>query len=124
MKKILLALGALLMFSCSPKKIEEVASFEFDNAWYWIVQYEDGTTDAEVSEFVKKWSNPTQTSFFYIYDKNIDLSVFKKERFTLNRLRNVVYENKPQHGIYKMPMDTVYYDDAYWLIEQAVKAKM
>lgn len=121
MKKLFTLAIALILCSCSSSKVEEVAAFEFDNAWHWIVQYEDDATPEEIQAFVKKWANPEQTSFFYVYDKSVNLEIFKKEAFNQRKFAAIVLDNPPKQGIYKMPMDPVFHDDAVWLLEQSQK---
>lgn len=118
MKKLLL-LAIFAFISCTSKKVDEVASFEFNGAWYWVLQYQEGTTKQEVEESVSKWANPKQTSYFFVYDKSIDLSVFKEESFNINKFAKTVIANKPQYGYYKVPGDAKLNTDAVYLLEQS-----
>lgn len=121
MKKLLLLTALFGLLSCSKSKVTDVASFEFNGAWYWVAQYEDGATQKEVEEYVNKWANPNQTSHFFVYDNSIDLSVFKNQGFNLNSFASTVLANKPKYGYYKMPPETKLNDDALWLLEQSQK---
>lgn len=121
MKKLLLIISFFILTSCSNEKVKDIASFEFDGTWYWVAQYEDGTTKQDVEAFVNKWANPNQTSHFFIYDKSIDLSVFKADTFNFNKFAHTVLANKPQYGYYKIPNDTKLNEDGVWLLEQAIK---
>ncbi|KVV16121.1 hypothetical protein [Flavobacterium sp. TAB 87] len=122
MKKALLFLSLFIMLSCSKEsKVKEVAAFEFNNTWYWVIQYENGASKQDVEHYVSKWANPNQTSHFFIYDKSIDLSVFKDKAFNFNTFAQTVLANKPQYGYYKMPPDTKLNNDAIWLLEQSQK---
>ncbi|MGM8362117.1 hypothetical protein ACSV4D_09405 [Flavobacterium sp. ARAG 55.4] len=121
MKKLLLLLITLTLFSCSKSKVNEVAAFELNGAWYWVAQYEDGATQKDVEEYVNKWANPNQTSHFFVYNQSIDLSVFKNEAFNLNKLTATVLANKPEYGYYKIPNDPKLHNDAVWLLEQVQK---
>ena len=120
MKKLLLLLTAVTLFSCG-SKVEDVAAFEFNGAWYWVAQYEDGATQKDVEEFVNKWANPNQTSYFFVYDSSIDLSIFKNQAFNFNSFTETILANKPKYGYYKMPPETKLNDDAVWLLEQSQK---
>lgn len=121
MKKILLLTILFTLFSCSKSNITEVAAYEFNGAWYWVVQYEPDATKQDIESYVNTWANPSQTSHFYIYDNSIDLSVFKNEGFNLNSFAATVLANKPKYGYYKIPTDTKLKDDAIWLLEQSQK---
>jgi hypothetical protein len=121
MKKLLSLFTLFALLSCSPNKVQDVASFEFNGVWYWVAQYEDGATKQDVEAYVNKWANPTQTSHFFIYDKSIDLSVFKDETFNFTKFTQTVLANKPQYGYYKMPPNTKLNTDAVWLLEQSQK---
>lgn len=122
MKKITLLLVSIFFSSCSSSKVTDIASFEFDNAWYWVVQYEKGATKQEIDEYVNTWANPNQTSFFFIFDDTLDLSFFSKEKFSLESFQETVLLNNPKYGLYKMlPADNKIYDDGIWLIKQANK---
>ena len=121
MKKLILLITMMLLISCSDSKVNEVAAFEFNGAWYWVVQYEPDATKQEIEDFVNTWANPNQTSFFYVYDNSIDLSVYKTQAFNLNSFTSTVLANKPKYGYYKMPSDTKLNTDAIWLLEQSTK---
>lgn len=121
MKKTLLLLALFTLFSCSSNKVEDIASFEFNGTWYWVAQYNDGTTKQDVEDYVKKWANPNQTSYFYVYDKSIDLSIFNYESFNLDKFAKTILENKPQYGYYKIPGEEKLNTDAVWLLEQSQK---
>lgn len=121
MKKLILLTTLFSLLSCSKSTVNDVASFEFNGAWYWVAQYEDGTTQKDVEEYVNKWSNPNQTSHFFVYDKSIDLSVFKNQGFNLKSFAATVLANKPKYGYYKMPDETKLNDDALWLLDQSQK---
>ena len=122
MKKIFLLLITFLFISCSESKVTDVASFEFDGAWYWVIQYKKDATKQDIIEYVNTWANPNQTSFFYVFDDSLDLSLFAKERFDLKSFQETVLLNKPKYGFYKMmPADDKLYDDGIWLAEQATK---
>ena len=122
MKKIMLLFSFFLLFSCSNSKIKDIAAFEFNNAWYWVIQYEDGTTKQEIEEYVRNWANPNQTAYFFVYDKSIDVSIFAKERFSLQTFAaSVIGEPKPKYGFYKMPSDPKLYDDGLDIIKYATK---
>lgn len=121
MKKLLLVL-CLAIISCSDGKVKDIASFEFDGAWYWVVQYQDGATKKDVEDYVTLWANPNQTSFFFVFDKSIDLSVFTKEPFNLSSFSQTVLSAKPKYGYYKMmPGDDKLHDDGIWLLQQSEK---
>lgn len=109
------------MASCTSSKVTDVASFEFDNAWYWVVKYEPGTTKQEVEEYVTKWANPKQTSYFYCFPTTTDVEFFAKEPFNFRDFAYNVLQNKPKYGYYKMPTDTKLNDDGIWLLEQSNK---
>lgn len=121
MKKLLLLTALFALLSCSKSKVNDVAAFEFNGAWYWVAQYEDGTSQKDVEEYVNKWANPKQTSHFFIYDNSIDLSVFKNQGFNLKSFAATVLTNKPKYGYYKMPPETKLNNDAVWLLEQSQK---
>lgn len=122
MKKILALLAFFALTSCSDSKVTDVASFEFDGAWYWVIQYKKEATKKDITDYVEKWANPETTSFFFVFDDSIDISFFKKEKFNISSFRASVLGNKPKYGYYKMmPNDNKLYDDGLWLIEQAEK---
>jgi len=120
MKKLLLLTALFTLFSCS-KKVDSVASFEFNGAWYWVVQYEPDATKKEIEDYVNTWANPKQTSHFFVFDNSLDLSVFKKQAFNFNSFAATVLANKPKYGFYKMPPDNKLNADAVWLLEQSQK---
>ena len=119
MKKLLSIIALITLFSCAPEKVSEVAAFEFNNSWYWIIQYQDGATQQDVEAYAKKWANPEQTSHFFAFDNSIDLSVFKNEAFSLPKFTATVLAAKPKYGYYRMSTDKVLNDDAIWLLEQS-----
>jgi hypothetical protein len=121
MKKLLLPIITLLLISCSDSKVNDVASFEFNGAWYWIIQYKPGATKQEIEDYVKLWANPNQTSFFYVYDDSMDLSAYKTQAYNLNSFTATVLANKPKYGYYKIPTETKLNTDAIWLLEQSTK---
>lgn len=122
MKKVILSLMSLFFMSCNSSKVKDVASFEFDNAWYWVIQYEKGATKQEIEDYVNTWANPNQTSFFFVFDDTVNLSFFSKERFSLQSFRQTVLLNNPKFGYYKMlPTDDKLYTDGIWLMKQANK---
>jgi hypothetical protein len=121
MKKILLLTALFTLLSCNSNKVKDIAAFEFNGAWYWVAQYENGTTQKEVEEYVNKWANPNQTSHFFVYDNSIDLTVFKDQAFNLNSFAATVLANKPKYGYYKIPPETKLNTDAVWLLEQSQK---
>lgn len=122
MKKIILIFCTLFLVSCSNSNIKDIAAFEFNNAWYWVVQYEDGTTKQEIDEYVNRWANPNQTAYFFIYDKSVDVSVFAKQGFNLYSFAETITEDpKPKHGLYKLPSDPKIYDDGLDIIKYAIK---
>lgn len=122
MKKLLLFGIILLSFSCSSSKVKEVASFQFDNAWYWVIQYEDGSSKKEIQEYVNTWANPNKTSYFFVFDNSTDLTLFSKEKFSQQSFLETVLLNNPKYGYYKMlPADNRLYDDGISLIKQIIK---
>ena len=122
MKKIILIFCTLFLVSCSNSNIKDIAAFEFNNAWYWVVQYEDGTTKQEIDEYVNRWANPNQTAYFFIYDKSVDVSVFAKQGFNLYSFAETITEDpKPKYGLYKLPSDQKIYDDGLDVIKYAIK---
>lgn len=122
MKVLILSLFAgLLMMSCS-SPATDVASFEFDGAWYNVLNYKAGTSEAELKEYVKTYSNPSATSYFFFYPEGKDVSVFKKEAFNPKSFAATIVDNKPDFGFYRMmPADEEIHNDAVWLMEQAAK---
>ena len=122
MKKVLLLLSLIMLISCSETKVEELESYEIDNAWYWAVQLKEGATKQDAIDYVNKWANPKQTSFFYVFDNSLDLSLFKNDKFTPTEFKETILLNKPKYGFYKMlPADTKLHDDGIWLLQQSVK---
>lgn len=121
MKKLLLISALFALLSCSRSKVNDVAAFELDGAWYWVAQYEEGATQKDVEEYVTKWANPNQTSYFFVYDNSIDLSGFKSKGFNLKSFAATVLANRPKYGYYKMPMEPKLNDDAVWTLEQSQK---
>lgn len=120
MKKLILLLAGLFLVSCS--KTTDVASFQFDNAWYNVVNFQEGTSKAELEDYVKTYSNPEATSYFFFYPEKYDVSVFKKERFNQRDFAATVVSTNPTYGMYRMmPADKTVHDDAVWLMQQSVK---
>lgn len=123
MKKIVLFLFVLSLLWACGSKTKDVAAFEFDGAWYWVYNYESGTTEEELKECVKTYSNPNQTSYFFFYPDSVDVSIYASKPFSLNSFSRTILGSTPQpsFGFYKMPNDTKVYDDAVWLLEQSLK---
>ncbi len=121
MKKLLLLFIFTLM-SCGNNKVEELASYEIDNAWYWAVQLKEGGTKQDAIDYANRWAHPSQTAFFYVFNDSLDLSLFKSGRFTPREFKETIFLNKPIYGFYKMsPEDPTLYDDGIWLLEQSLK---
>lgn len=121
MKKLILLFAGLFMMSCS-STATDVASFEFNGAWYNVLNYKAGTSEAELKEYVKTYSNPNATSYFFFYPEGKDVSVFKKEAFNQRNFAATIADNKPDFGFYRMmPIDPEIHDDAVWLMERAAK---
>lgn len=125
MKKLLFfALAAMLAVGCSKSKVKDIAAFEFNNAWYWVVQHEEGTTQQEVEDYVNLMANPNQTSFFFVYDNSVDASNFTKNKFNLKSFSTVVTsEPRPKYGLYKLPSDPKIYNDGFDIIQLAIENK-
>lgn len=122
MKKLLLLLSVFALFSCEPKKVDEVVSYEYNGSWYWVVQYKPEASKKDIEEFVNTWANPEQTSHFFVFDNSVDLSVFKASSFSFNQFAQTILVNKPKYGYYKMmPADNTLHDNAIWLLEQSQK---
>ncbi|AUS06465.1 hypothetical protein [Pseudotamlana carrageenivorans] len=122
MKKLfLLILFSSFLFSCSTPKVKDYASYEVNGAWYWVLQFEADATEADVKEFVETWANINQTSYFFAYPKNYDLSNFKSKDLSFLKFSSIIASTPPKYGFYKMPNDSNIYDDAVWLMEQASK---
>nr|WP_153841569.1 hypothetical protein [Ornithobacterium rhinotracheale] len=121
MKRILLAFVCLFCLTSCSSNVTDVAGFEFNNAWYWVYNYNEGTTKEELVEIVKNHSNPEQTSYFFFYPENKDVSVFASEPFNLISFSQTIVADKPDYGFYKMPNDAKIYDDGIWLLEQSLK---
>lgn len=121
MRKLILLIAGFFIISCS-SPATDVAAFEFDGAWYNVLNYEAGTTKEDLQEYVKKYSNPKTTSYFFFYPEGYDVSVFAKEKFNPRSFAATIAENKPDYGFYRMmPADPAVHDDAIWLMEQAAK---
>lgn len=121
MKKLLLLLAGLFMISCSGPTTD-VAAFEFNGAWYNVLNYKNGTTKEELKEYVKTYSNKNTTSFFFFYPENVDVSVFKNQPFNPVSFAATITETKPDFGFYRMmPADEKIHEDGIWLMEQAAK---
>ena len=122
MKKLLLLLAIVLLSSCGNTKVEDLASYEINGAWYWTAQLKEGGTKQDAIDYANKWANPNQTSYFYIFNDSLDLSLFKEKRFSPREYKETILLNKPIYGFYKMrPADTTLYDDGIWLLEESLK---
>ena len=102
---------ALIQIDLKSKKLEEIAAFEFDNAWYWIYTFSaDATTDDFKAE-VKRYANPRQTSWFFFYPDSESVGYYATTPFNLNKLRyNLLNNPRASHGyvkIPKQPLDTL-----------------
>lgn len=121
MKKLFLIIAGFFLVSCS-SKTEDVAAFQFGGAWYNVINFQEGTTKAELEEYVKTYSNPKTTSYFFFYPENYDVSVFKKEKFNQKDFAATIVDTNPTYGFYRMmPADETIYEDAVWLMEQSIK---
>lgn len=121
MKKLFILITfSFLLISCS-SNLEEITSYKYNGAWYWVVEHKANTTEKEVKDFVNTWSNPNTTSYFFIYSDNYNLNDFKEKGITFETFRGLIINNNPTYGFYKMPNDQKIYDDAVWLLEQSVK---
>lgn len=121
MKKLILFIAGLFIVSCS-SKTSDVAAFQFGGAWYNVVNFQEGTSKAELEEYVKTYSNPEATSYFFFYPENYDVSVFKKEKFNQLDFAATVVSTNPTYGMYRMmPADKTVHDDAVWLMQQSIK---
>lgn len=125
MKKITIAvllLTCLIISSCSSSKVDDVAAFNFDNAWYWVVQFEDGATDQDIKDYVNRYANPNSTSYFFAFDKSVDLSEFATKAFNPSDFSKRIIELKPKYGFYKMmPADSTLHEDAVDLIKYNIR---
>ncbi len=120
-KLLLLLLGIFTLNACSINETIE-AQFEFNNAIYRVLFYDEGTPEKDLKDYVSNTSNSEKTTFYFFYPKNeYDLSVFSNEKFNLTSFSQTIVENKPDYGFYKMPNDKKVYDDAIWLLEQSLK---
>jgi len=117
-KLIILLLISGTFFNCS-YKVEEITSYEYRGAWYWVLEHKENATEDEVKDFVNRWANPNQTSYFFVYSDTISLLEFKKKDITFPYFTNLIINNKPSYGFYKMANDSIIYDDAVWLIKQS-----
>ena len=111
---IIVAAALMILTSCGSSKINDAQAFEIDNAWYWLSEYEDGTTAAEMESHVSTFANPNQTSIFLFYPKGTVPEV------DLNSLSEVVLfvdQQLPTHGFYKLPNDPAVYNDAAEFIQ-------
>jgi hypothetical protein len=114
-KSIILILISCLFFNCT-SKVEEITSYQYKGAWYWVLQHKPDATEADVKEFVNRWANPNQTSYFFVYPNTINLNDFKRKDITFLYFKDLIINNAPAYGYYKMVNDAVIYEDAVWLM--------
>ena len=123
MKKTFFTLLFLLLISCSSnKKVNDVAAFEFDNAWHWICTYSSESTEEDRIAYVERYSNPEQTSFFYFYPDTAAVGYFASTAFDFNTMKhNILTNPRATEGLYKLPKDETVYTDGLWLLDQTNK---
>ena len=113
-----------ILFSCTNSKISNEAAFEFEGAWYWTANYEAGTTEEELIDYVNSLANPNQTSFFFLYPPEVNADFFNTESFNYDSYkRTIINDPKPTHGFYKLPTEDEIYDDSLWLFELEYRQK-
>ena len=135
MKKRLLIIAAIVVVVVlanviNPNKkpaltasITDTASFKYQNAWYWIIQFDSISTKKDVLDYVKQWANPNSTSWFFAYPDSLDLSMFNSKNLAFPVFANTIVHgvHKPSYGFYKMPNNDTIYDDATWVLEMATE---
>lgn len=119
MKYLIILIILITLASCT-SNIKNVAGFEFDNAWYWIITYSPEATEADLKDYTKLNANPNQTSYFFYYPEGTVLSRFENEAWNMKKLANSISVKKPTYGHYIMVADTTLYEDGVWLMEQVV----
>lgn len=120
MKKVIVAIIAFVFTSCSPS-VEDIAAFEFNGAWYWVLQTNNDTPEAEIKEKIKQLSSKKQTAHFFVFSDTIDLSVLKENKFDFERFSSTIIEGKPERSYTKMSNSNDITEDALWLLKQANK---
>lgn len=102
--------------------ITEATSFKHQNAWYWVIQYNSIATRQDIEQYVHRWANPTNTSYFFAYRDTLDLSVFASKNLTFPVFANTIVNGdvKPTYGFYKMSGNDAMHDDALWLLQQSL----
>lgn len=117
MKKLLF-LFLITLASCS-SNVKDIASYEVDGAWYWVLEHEPNATKEDVLAKVKLWANPNKTSYFFVYPNTVNLADFQSKDLVFPTFKGLIVNNPPTYGFYKMPNDAKIYDDAVWLIKQS-----
>lgn len=107
----------LLFCACnSNTTVTDIASFEFDNAWYWVCTYTPEATENDRQTFVKRWAHPQQTAFFFFYPDNVSVGYYARERFSLNDLRhNLLTNPKASYGYMKIPGQPIETDALFYI---------
>lgn len=121
MKNLLVLLTVLTLQSCVNQNVQDVAAFEFDNAWYWVGQYKEGASQKDVMSYVKHNANPKHTAYFFVFPPTTDVSAFKERPFNMRSFTEKIVELQPEYGYYKMPNDPTVYDDGLWVIEMSLQ---
>lgn len=103
--------------------ITDAASFKYNDAWYWVVQFDTHTTRQDLIDYVRRWSNPSSTSWFFAYTDGLDLSMFSSKNLTFPVFANTIVHGdpKPAYGFYKTQYDDTIHDDAAWVLELAIQ---
>lgn len=115
---------ALALTSCTSKKshlpaIKDVAYFEWQNADYWVLEYDSAAvTKTYLYDYVKDHTSSKKTSWVFVYKNTEDNSVFTKEKFDLEDFKATILKYKPSYSLYRMmPADTTIRDDAYEVLK-------
>lgn len=123
MKIILLsAIAVTLVYlsACGQKNIRDVAAYEFQNAWFWVCKYSEGTTEAELKAHTKRFANPRQTSWFFYFPDSVDTKGIEKGIYSLTDFAAKVVEKQPSHANYIMAHSKELNEDAIDLMKTQI----